>query len=86
MSAAAADPHQFTVGRFSRRSFRAKFIAVVGAAVMFDLILAGGIAIWNVQRLSRDAAEQVGGGLQKAITEYLQNYISTTAERTRRAR
>lgn len=72
----------FTVGRFSRQSFRAKFMAVVGAAVMFDLILGGGIAIWNVQRLSRDAAEQVGGGLQKAITEYLQNYISTTAERT----
>jgi sigma-B regulation protein RsbU (phosphoserine phosphatase) len=71
-----------TVGRFSHRSFRAKFIAVVGAAVMFDLLLGGGIAIWNVQRLSRDATEQVGDGLQKAITEYLQNYMGTTAGRT----
>jgi sigma-B regulation protein RsbU (phosphoserine phosphatase) len=82
MSADASPPNGFSLGRFSRRSFRAKFIAVVGAAVMFDLVLAGGIAIWNVQRLSRDAAEQVGRGLQKAITEYLQNYMSTTAERT----
>jgi len=72
-------PH---VGRFSRHSFRAKFILVVGAAVLFDLMLAGGIAIWNVQRLSRDATEQVGAGLEKATTEYLQNYIDTTAERT----
>jgi sigma-B regulation protein RsbU (phosphoserine phosphatase) len=82
MSSTATPAPAARIGRFSQHSFRAKFIAVVGAAVFFDLILGGGIAIWNVQRLSRDAAEQVGGGLQKAITEYLQNYIGTTAERT----
>ena len=76
-----ADDH-VSVGRFSSRSFRAKFILVVGAAVVFDLLLGGGIAIWNVQRLSRNAAEQVGGGLEKATTEYLQNYLDTTVERT----
>ncbi|MDL2398831.1 SpoIIE family protein phosphatase [Rhizobium mayense] len=69
------------VGRFSRRSFRAKFILVVGAAVLFDLILGGGIAIWNVQRLSHNATQQVGEGLTEASEEYLRTYINTTAER-----
>ncbi|MDE1995897.1 MAG: hypothetical protein KGI75_25585, partial [Rhizobiaceae bacterium] len=50
--AAADRPDDFVgVGRFSPRSFRAKFMLVVGAAVLFDLLLGGGIAIWNVQRL-----------------------------------
>ena len=70
-----------SVGRFSHRSFRAKFILVVGAAVLFDLLLGGGIAIWNVQRLSRDAAQQVGEGLTQANKEFLQTYIDTTALR-----
>ncbi|MBB3457490.1 sigma-B regulation protein RsbU (phosphoserine phosphatase) [Rhizobium sp. BK313] len=69
------------VGRFSRRSFRAKFILVVGAAVLFDLMLGGGIAIWNVQRLSHNATQQVGEGLTEASEEYLRTYINTTAER-----
>lgn len=69
------------VGRFSPRSFRAKFVLVVGAAVLFDLLLGGGIAIWNVQRLSRDAANQVGEGLTEANQEYLKTYIETTALR-----
>ncbi len=55
-----------TPGRFSLRSFRAKFILVVGAAVLFDLIMAGGIAIWNVQRMSQDVSEQVDTGLTDA--------------------
>jgi sigma-B regulation protein RsbU (phosphoserine phosphatase) len=64
------------------RTFRAKFILVVGGALLFDLLLAGGIALWNVQRLSLNATQQVGRGLEKASTEYLQNYLSTTVERT----
>jgi sigma-B regulation protein RsbU (phosphoserine phosphatase) len=74
-----ADPA--SVGRFSHRSFRAKFILVVGAAVLFDLALGGGIAIWNVQRLSRDVTQQVDQGLTEANEEFLQSYISTTALR-----
>ncbi|KUM25316.1 hypothetical protein AU467_05110 [Mesorhizobium loti] len=70
------------LGRLAPCSFRAKFIMVVGAAVVFDLILGSGIAIWNVQRLSHDAADEVGAGLEKATSEYLQNYITTTVERT----
>ncbi|MGO4834886.1 cache domain-containing protein, partial [Rhizobiaceae sp. 2RAB30] len=60
---------------------RAKFILVVGAAVLFDLVLGGGIAIWNVQRLSQDVTEQVGEGLTKANEEFLQTYIETTSLR-----
>lgn len=70
------------IGRFSRHSFRAKFILVVSAAVLFDLILAGGVAIWNVQRLSKDATEKVAQGLTTATEEYLRTYIDTTALRT----
>lgn len=69
------------VGRFSRHSFRAKFMLVVGAAVIFDILLSGGISIWNVQRLSKDATEQVSRGLTEATEEYLQTYIKTTALR-----
>jgi phosphoserine phosphatase RsbU/P len=68
--------------RFGLRSFRAKFVLVVGGAVLFDLLLSGGLALWNVNRLSRDATEQVGLGLTKATGEYLHNYIETTGERT----
>ncbi len=64
------------------RTFRAKFILVVGGALLADLLLAGGIALWNVQRLSMNAIQQVGQGLEKASTEYLQNYLDTTVERT----
>nr|WP_244299082.1 SpoIIE family protein phosphatase [Roseibium aquae] len=55
---------------------------VVGAAVLFDIMLAGGVAIWNVQRLSRDATETVSQGLTEATQEYLNTYIDTTALRT----
>lgn len=70
------------IGRLSRHSFRAKFILVVSAAVLFDLMLAGGVAIWNVQRLSKDATEKVATGLTDATEEYLRTYIDTTALRT----
>lgn len=68
--------------RFGLRSFRAKFVLVVGGAVLFDLLVSGGLALWNVNRLSNDATQQVGLGLTKATGEYLHNYIETTAERT----
>ena len=64
------------------KSFRAKFVLVVGGALLFDLLMSGGLTLWNVQRLSYNATQQVGQGLQKATAEYLQNYIDTTAERT----
>ncbi|MCA0338579.1 MAG: cache domain-containing protein, partial [Proteobacteria bacterium] len=67
---------------FSLTSFRAKFVLVVGGAVLVDLLVAGGIALWNVNRLSTNAMDEVGRGLEKANIEYLQNYIATTVERT----
>lgn len=67
--------------KLNMHSFRAKFILVVGAAVLFDLLLASSIAIYNVRRLSEDATAQVGQGLTAANEEYLQTYISATALR-----
>jgi sigma-B regulation protein RsbU (phosphoserine phosphatase) len=64
------------------KSFRAKFVLVVGGALLFDLLMSGGLTLWNVQRLSYNATEEVGRGLEKATSEYLQNYIETTADRT----
>lgn len=66
---------------FSFKSFRAKFVVVVGAAIIFDLMLAGGVAIWNVQNLSRDATRTIGDGLTRASQEYLDTYIETTGRR-----
>lgn len=60
-------------------SFRAKFILVVGSAVLIDLLISGGLALWNVQRLSRNAAEEVGRGLEQASQDYIQTYANSTA-------
>ena len=60
--------------RFGLRSFRAKFVLVVGGAVLFDLLLSGGLALWNVQKLSRDATSEVGEGLTTANQEYIRSY------------
>ncbi|MGM4914199.1 SpoIIE family protein phosphatase [Rhizobium sp. 768_B6_N1_8] len=60
-------------------SFRAKFILVVGGAVLFDLLVSGGLALWNVQRLSRDATLEVGQGLEAASQEYIGTYADSTA-------
>ncbi|WP_081160426.1 SpoIIE family protein phosphatase [Ensifer aridi] len=67
--------------RLGARSFRAKFILVVGGAVLFDLLVTGGLALWNVQRLSRDATAQVGEGLERANEDYIRSYAETTAAR-----
>jgi sigma-B regulation protein RsbU (phosphoserine phosphatase) len=61
------------------RSFRAKFIAIVGTAVLFDLLLSSGLALWNVQRLSSDATVRVGEGLTEATKEYMRTYAVNTA-------
>lgn len=66
----------------SPRSFRAKFVIVVGLAVLFDLSLAGGVALFNVNRLSTSATETINEGLTDATREYLETYIETTAVRT----
>lgn len=62
-------------------SFRAKFIALIGSAVLLSLLLGGGIALWNVQKLSRDASAEIESGLSKATVEYLTRYIDMTAQR-----
>lgn len=67
--------------RFSLSSFRAKFVLVAGAAVLFNLILSSGVAIFNVQRLSQDVATEVGDGLTSVNEEFLRTYIETTAQR-----
>ena len=67
--------------RFGLRSFRAKFVLVVGGAVLFDLLVTGGLALWNVQRLSRDAAAEVGQGLEKANQDYIRSYAESTVAR-----
>lgn len=66
---------------YSPKSFRTKFIMVVGAAVVFDLLLSGGVALWNMTRLGRDASVEIRAGLEKASNEYLENYLGTTALR-----
>lgn len=78
---ALAPPESHRVPWFSLKSFRAKFILAVGAAVVFDLMLAGGVAIWNVRNLSRDATDTIGNGLTDASREYLDTYIEATTQR-----
>lgn len=62
-----------------RNSFRAKFILVVGGAVLFDLLLSGGLALWNVRQLSQDATKEVGHGLERANQDYILSYAASTA-------
>ncbi|MDQ0559831.1 sigma-B regulation protein RsbU (phosphoserine phosphatase) [Rhizobium mesoamericanum] len=69
-------PTKLTLGL---RSFRTKFLIVVGGAVLFDLLVSGSLALWNVQRLSRDATTQVGQGLEKASQDYIRSYTDSTA-------
>jgi sigma-B regulation protein RsbU (phosphoserine phosphatase) len=64
------------------RSFRTKFMLVVGFAVLFTLTVSVFIALWTIDRLARDASREVEQGLTNANQEYLRNYIETTALRT----
>lgn len=66
---------------FRAKSFRTKFILVVGAGVILDLMLSGSVALWNVHRLGHDASVEIQHGLEKASKEYLENYIDTTGLR-----
>ncbi len=63
------------------QGFRAKFFMLVGGAVAFDLVAAGGVALWNLNTLSRDAETELEAGLSSATQEYLDNFASTTAIR-----
>ena len=67
------------LSKFTLRSFRVKFILVVGAAVFFDLLVAGTISLWNMQRLSKDATDEISVGLTQSTEQFLQTYIETTA-------
>jgi sigma-B regulation protein RsbU (phosphoserine phosphatase) len=62
-------------------SFRTKFIALIGTAVLLSLLLSGGVALWNVHQLSRDASREIEQGLSEATEEYLSRYIDMTAQR-----
>lgn len=62
-------------------SFRTKFIALIGSAVLLSLLLSGGVALWNVRQLSRDASKEIESGLTDATEEYLSRYIEMTAQR-----
>ena len=62
-------------------SFRTKFVLVVGAAVVFDLVLSGSVSIWNMQRLSEDAQDEISGGLTESTEQFLETYLlMTTAQ------
>ena len=62
-------------------SFRTKFIALIGSAVLLSLLLSGGVALWNVRQLSRDASREIESGLSEATEEYLTRYIEMTSQR-----
>lgn len=85
MNAAAGRGGPLSLGRVGRAigdvwrgSFRAKFILVVGAAVFFDLMLAGGVSIWNMQRLSKETVREIGVGLTESTEQFLQTYVDMT--------
>ena len=74
------DTYETGAGRgFLWGSFRAKFVLVVGAAVVFDLALSGGVSIWNMQRLSRDARGEISEGLTQSTEQFLETYIEMTS-------
>ena len=78
MNPAQDDTGRWSLGRFSLRSFRAKFVLVVGAAVVFDLALSGGVSIWNMQRLSEGARHEISEGLTQSTEQFLQTSIEMT--------
>ncbi len=62
-------------------SFRTKFVALIGAAVLLSLLVSGGVALWNVKQLSRNASIEIEKGLSDAAAEYLTRYIDVTSQR-----
>ena len=74
-------PTQDSMKGSALTSFRTKFIALIGGAVLLSLLLGGGVALWNVQRLSHDASVEIESGLSKATEQYLTRYIDMTAQR-----
>jgi len=74
-----------TAGPPAKASFlssaRTRFIALVGALVILSLLVGGVVALWNVNKLSRDASSEIESGLTKANEEYLTRYIDMTAQR-----
>lgn len=65
----------------SLSSFRFKFIGLIALAVLISLLGSGGVALWNVKKLSNDASAEIGSGLRKASEEYVARYIDMTAQR-----
>lgn len=78
MTSVASTP-QMKVGFLT--SFRSKFIALIASTVLLSLLLGGGIALYNVRKLARDASAEIESGLTKASEEYITRYIDMTAQR-----
>lgn len=53
----------------------------MSGAVLLSLLVGGAVALWNVQRLSRDASAEIESGLTKASEQYLMRDIDMTAQR-----
>jgi len=62
-------------------SARTRLIALVSGLVILSLLGGGIVALWNVNKLSRDATSEIESGLTKATEEYLTRYIDMTAQR-----
>ena len=62
-------------------SARTRMIAIVSALVILSLLGGGAVALWNVNKLSRDASTEIESGLTRANEEYLTRYIDMTAQR-----
>lgn len=62
-------------------SARTRLIALVSALVLLSLLGGGVVALWNVNKLSHDASNEIESGLTKANEEYLTRYIDMTAQR-----
>lgn len=68
--------------RLASSRFRVKIILVAIVIVCISLVLSSAIALRNLTRLGTNASDKIESGLATANTEYLENYIETTALRT----
>ena len=69
------------LARLRPRTFRSKFILIVGAVVVLSVVFYSTLARYDANRLARDATLEIESGLTRASKEYLTNYIQTTALR-----